>query len=78
MNQVTVPVASAWVSKINWTQAIGMVSTIATLIYGSSASIPADTQVQIVAGIQGVQAAATWVFKTWFTTTVTQSSAAKA
>lgn len=77
MNPVTVPVQSAWLSKINWTQAIGMLSTIATLVYGSSASIPADTQVQIVAGIQGVQAAVTWVFKTFFTTTVTPSSAAK-
>lgn len=74
---VVVPVQSAWFSKINWTQGIAFASTAITLVFGQTYAIPAEVQLAIVAGIQGVQSIATWVMKTFFTTTVTPSSAAK-
>lgn len=75
MNQVTVSVQSAWWSKINWTQGVSLLSTVLTLTLGAAYSIPADTQLAIVASIQGVTNVATWVMKTFFTTTITPSSA---
>lgn len=75
MNSVTVPVESAWWSKINWTQAVGLLSTVLTVTAGHG--LDPATQVSIVAGIQGVQSLVTWYFKTFQTTTVTPSSAAK-
>ena len=74
-NTVVVSVKSAWLSKINWTQAVGMAATALALASGNKYQLPMDTQVEIVAGIQGIQAAATWVIKTWFTPTVTPASA---
>lgn len=55
---------SAWTSKINWTQALGVVASV-LVVFGIN--IPPETQVAAIAGIQGVQAVATWVFRTWFT-----------
>lgn len=69
-----VPVASAWYSKINWTQAVSFGSTLLTLGFGAGYSIPAETQLAIVATIQGVTNVATWALKTFFTGTVTPSS----
>ena len=71
-----VDVQSAWASKINWTQAIGIVASILTVVTGSKYSISAETQLSMVAGIQSVQAVVTWVIKTWFTKTITPASAA--
>ena len=71
---VTVDVKSAWLSKINWAQAIGVVASIAA-VFGLD--VPASTQVEIVAGIQAIVAVVTWALKTFGTTTVTPSSAAK-
>ena len=71
---VTVDVKSAWLSKINWTQAIGVIASVAA-VFGFDLS-PA-MQVQVVAGIQGIVAVVTWALKTFGTTTVTPSSAAK-
>lgn len=69
-----VEVKSAWTSKINWTQAV---SLIATLLALKGVNLDAETQVQIVVGIQAIQAVVTWVFKTWFTPTVTAASVGK-
>lgn len=71
---VTVDVKSAWLSKINWAQAIGVVASVAA-VFGFDLS-PA-LQVQVVAAIQGIVAVVTWALKTFGTTTVTPSSAAK-
>ena len=71
---VPVPVESAWTSKINWTQAVGVVCTMAALFTAGKYDVPASEQAILVAGIQSVQAFATWVFRTWFTTSVTPSS----
>ncbi len=40
-------------------------------------NLPANTQLEIVAGIQGVVALITWAFKTFGHPTVTPSQAAK-
>jgi len=71
---VVVDVKSAWLSKINWTQAIGVLASIAA-VFGFDLDAP--TQIEIVAGIQGIVAVITWALKTFGTTTVTPSSAAK-
>lgn len=68
-------VQSAWFSKINWTQAIGVLASV-LVIFGIN--LDATTQVEVVAGIQGLVAVATWIMKTFFTTTITPSSAKKA
>lgn len=72
-----VDVKSAWASKVNWTQAVGVTATALALFSGNKYQIPPETQVAIIAGIQGIQAAVTWVVKTWFTPTVSAASVAK-
>lgn len=71
---VVVAVKSAWFSKINWTQAVGVLAGVVTLF---GFDIPPETQAQILAGILAVQGAMTWIIKTWFTSTVAPSSMAK-
>lgn len=71
---VTVDVKSAWLSKINWTQAIGVLASIGA-VFGFD--MPLTMQVQVVAAIQGIVAVVTWALKTFGTTTITPSSAAK-
>ncbi|RWP05113.1 hypothetical protein [Mesorhizobium sp.] len=74
MATTTVEVKSAWYSKINWTQALGLIASI-LVVFG--VDVPAEVQVQIVAGIQAAQAVVTWVLKTWFSDSVTPSAAGK-
>lgn len=68
---VVVPVKSAWLSKINWTQGIALLAAAGTFF---GFDLDAGTQASILAGIVGVQAAVTWMLKTFFTTTVTPAS----
>jgi hypothetical protein len=63
-----VPVKSAWLSKINWTQAIGLLAAVLTFF---GLDLPAETQAQILAGIAGVTAVVTWFFRTFKNNTVT-------
>ena len=70
-----VDVKSAWASKINWTQAVGITASVIAVISGNKYQIPVETQLSLVAAIQGIQAVATFVMKTWFTKTITTSSA---
>lgn len=65
---------SAWLSKINWTQAIGVLASI-LVVFGID--LDPATQVSVVAGIQGAVAFVTWLMRTFFTRTVTPSVAAK-
>lgn len=62
---------SAWASKINWTQIIGVVAMLGAMF---GLDLDAQTQAAIVAGIVAVQGVATVIFKTWFTKTVTPES----
>ena len=71
---VVVDVSSGWWSKINWTQVIGFLCTVLALVLGHGFEVSANVQLVIVAAIQAVQAAATVILKTYFTTTVTPSS----
>lgn len=67
-------VKSAWFSKINWTQALALLASV-LVVFGID--LDPQTQIAIVAGIQGAQSALTWVLRTFFTKTVTPSVAAK-
>ena len=64
-------VETAWTSKINWTQAIATIAMFGT-VFGID--LDPKTQVSIVAGIQGVSAVATWIMRTWYTSTITPAS----
>ena len=69
-----VEVRSAWLSKINWTQVIGIGSSIAVAAGCAKCEVPAEVITAAVLAIQGVQAVATWVFRTWFNGTVPPGS----
>ena len=71
---VEVAVKSAWWSKINWTQAVAMAATVATMF---GFDFPPELQAKIVATIMGVSGVATMVIRTWFTTSVTPAVADK-
>ncbi len=66
-----VRVKSAWLSKINWTQAVAL---LASLLAIKGFNLDAETQVAIVAGIQGIQSAVTWAFRTFFNRSVSPAS----
>ncbi len=68
---VTVPVVSAWYSKINWTQALSVGVMLATM---AGVVVPAGLQETLLAAIVAVQAVVTVVLKTYFTSSVTPSS----
>ena len=72
--QAIVPVKSAWTSKINWGQALGMIASVLVLVTGGKIDLDLATQAQIIAVIQGLVALYTWIMRTWFTASVTPSS----
>jgi hypothetical protein len=76
--QVSVSVKSAWLSKINWTQAASGAAMILAYISGGKMNITPDQQAALVVSIGVLGNVATWVIKTWFTATVTPSSATQA
>jgi hypothetical protein len=71
---VVVEAKSAWISKINWTQAISMVAMVATYF---GINMPADVQAAILAAIVAVSTVVTWILRTWFSPTVTPASVGK-
>lgn len=73
----TVDVKSAWLSKINWTQAVGIGASVLVVATGGKVAIPLDQQLEIVAGIQALVGVVTWALKTFSHPTVTPSQAAK-
>jgi hypothetical protein len=73
---IRVETKSAWLSKINWTQAVGITASILAVITAGEYNIPPEQQVAIVGVIQGIQSVLTWVLKTWFTPTITPASSA--
>ena len=76
--QVSVSVKSAWLSKINWTQAVSGAAMIIAYLSGGKMSLTPDQQAALVVSIGVLGNVATWVIKTWFTATVTPSSAVQA
>lgn len=75
---VAVATQSAWSSKINWTQAIGIAASVIAVITANKVNVPPEQQVAIVGVIQGIQSVASWIMRTWFTKTVTPASVANA
>lgn len=71
---VLVPIKTAWASKVNWTQAIGMASSIAVVAGCAKCEVPPETIAALVVAIQGAAAVATWVFRTWFNGSVSPAS----
>lgn len=71
---VVVGVQSSWVSKINWTSMVGPAVSLAAFF---GLNLSAEELTKVVIGVQALQSIATIIFKTFFTTTVTPSSAAK-
>ena len=67
-------VQSAWLSKINWTQAIAFAAMMLTMF---GIDLTPDVQAQILAAITAVSAVVTWVLRTFFTSTITPTVAAK-
>lgn len=55
---------SFWASKINWTQIVAVAAMAASLF---GLDVPADVQAGLVTAIGAVAAAATVVWRTWFT-----------
>ena len=55
---------SAWASKINWTQAAGLLLGAAT---GLTGALPPEKAAVATVAIQSVQSLATIIFRTWFT-----------
>lgn len=69
----TVDVKSAWLSKTNWTQAVGVGASLLVLATGGKVSLGMDQQVEIIALIQAVQGLVTWWLKTHAAPSVTPS-----
>lgn len=72
---VRVETKSAWLSRINWTQAVGLAASTLVLATGGKIDIPIEVQGSIVIGIQAVQGIVTWILKTWYTPTITPAAA---
>lgn len=66
-----VNIKSAWASKINWTQ---FLSSLFSLLAAFGLDIPAEQKLIIVVAIDTISSTATWIFKTWYTSTITPSS----
>lgn len=73
----TVDVKSAWLSQVNWTQAVGIGASVLVVATGGKINIPLTQQLEIVAAIQALQGLATWALKTFSHPSVTPSQAAK-
>ncbi len=74
---VTVPVTSAWGSKVNWTQAVAGAAMVLTFATGGKIGMTADQQAAVVVTIGVIGNVVTWVMKTFFTDSVHPSSLPK-
>jgi hypothetical protein len=70
---VRIETKSAWLSKINWTQFVGLAASV--LVFTTGIDLPLEQQAQVVLAIQALQGIVTWVLKTWWTPTITPASA---
>lgn len=65
---------SAFLSKINWTQVL----TVAfTLLAAFGVNIPEDMKVNLITAVTAIGGLLTVVLRTWFTKSITPSSAAR-
>lgn len=72
----TVDVKSAWASKVNWAQGVAAAATFATALI-AAANLPAAQAAELTAAVAGIGQLATIIIRTFFTTSITPSSAAK-
>ncbi len=70
----TVPVQSAFFSKINWAQAVQALAAVLVIATGGKINLSPTDQAYIVGAIVVVGNLATVILKTYFTTTVTPQS----
>jgi hypothetical protein len=71
---VAADVKSSFLSKINWTQAVGVGVSCAVVLGCNKCDMPVATQAELVLAIQSLQGVATWIMRTWFTTRITAAS----
>jgi len=71
METARVPVVSAWLSKINWTQAVAALSALLT-VFGLN--LTPEVQTTIVTLILLGTNFVTWVLRTWFNGSVNPAS----
>lgn len=71
--QTTVPVKSAWASKVNWLQLISLLATFLTGIIGIFNLDPMTTA-KLTALVAMIGQMATLIVRTFFTTSVTSQS----
>ncbi len=69
-----VQVQSPWFSKINWTQIVQAVATVAVIASGGKIDLTPDQQLQLVGAIVLVGNLITIIMKTYFTHTITPQS----
>lgn len=75
LSLTTVEIKTAWLSKINWTQAVAGSAMILAWLTGGHVGMTPDQQAAVITTIGVIGNIVTWVVKTWFTPTVTPSSA---
>ena len=74
METVLANVKSAWLSKLNWTVAAGVLFNL-FMFFGHP--VPPDIQAAVIQIGNGAVLVAVWAIKTFFTTSITPSSAKK-
>lgn len=67
-------VKTAWLSKINWTQAVGGTAMLLSWI---GIDMPPEVRAAIITAIGSTTMVVTWVTRTWFTTALTSASVEK-
>lgn len=71
---VTVPVKSAWFSKINWLQAAGAATAVVTAF---QLDIPMQYKPHALVAMNVAQGVLTWIARTWFNGTIAPASIEK-
>lgn len=74
MDSVLAEVKSAWLSKINWTVAVGIVFNV-LMYFGHP--VPEDVQSSVYTVGNGIVLIVTYIMRTWFTTSITKPAAKK-
>ena len=74
MNNVVADVKSAWLSKLNWTFAAGVLFNLLAFL---GIAVPADVKDAVLVVGNGLILIVAWIIRTWFTTSVTTASAKK-
>lgn len=73
LTTATVDVKSAWLSKVNWTQVVGIAASLLVIVSGGKFNLPLDQQAEIVVAIQALQGVVTWGLRTFAKPSITPS-----